>query len=79
MKTNDKTTSTFAMLDNGRQSTYKREDFAKKLKLKGYYRTINISSVKDKPENVKVNEIRLKIYDVDHKNEAKVGAYTLPK
>ena len=71
--------STFALLDNSSQRTLIREDLAKQLKRKGYSRTINISSIKDELESVKVKEISLKIYDVDHKNEVEVGAYTLPK
>ena len=45
MKNDDETIS---------QSTLIREDFVKQLKLKGYSRAINTSSIKDKPENVKV-------------------------
>ena len=70
MKNDDETIS---------QSTLIREDFVKQLKLKGYSRAINTSSIKDKPENVKVKEIHLKIYNMDHKNEVEVQAYTLPK
>ena len=79
MKNDGKTISTFALLDNGSQSTLIREDFAKKLKLKAYSRTINISSTEDELESAKVKEISLKIYDMDHKNEVEVKAYTLSK
>ena len=79
MKNDGKTISTFALLDNGSQSTLTREDFAKQLKLKAYSRTINISSIEDELESAKVKEISLKIYDMDHKNEVEVEAYTLPK
>ena len=79
MKNDGETISTFALLDNGSQSTLIREDFVKQLKLKGCSRTINISSIKDDLESVKVKEISLKIYDIDHKNEGEVEAYTLPK
>ena len=79
MKNDGETISTFAILDNGSQSTFIREDFAKQLKLKGYSRTINISNINDEPESVKVKEINLKIYGMDHKNEVGVEAYTLPR
>ena len=79
MKNDGQTISTFALLDNGSQSTLIREDFAKQLKLKGYSRTINITSIKDELESVKIKEISLKIYDMDHKNEVEVQAYTLSK
>ena len=79
MKNDAETISFFALLDNGSQSTLIREDFAKQLKLKGYSRTINISSTKDELESLKVKEISLKIYDMYHKNEVEVEAYTLPK
>ena len=71
--------STFALLDNSSQRTLIREDLAKQLKRKGYSRTINISSIKDELESVKVKEISLKIYHIDHKNEVEVEAYALPK
>ena len=79
MKNDGETISTFAILDDGSQSTFIREDFAKQLKLKGYSRTINISNINDEPESVKVKEINLKIYGMDHKNEVGVEAYTLPR
>ena len=47
MKNDGETIRTFALLDNGSQNNFIREDFAKQLKLKGYSRTINISSIKD--------------------------------
>ena len=55
-KNDSETISIFALLENGSQSTLIREDFAKQLKLKRYSRTINISSIKDEPESVKVKE-----------------------
>ena len=67
MKNDGETISTFAFLDNSSHSTLIREDFAKQLKLKAYSRTINISRIKDELESVKVKEISLKIYDMDHK------------
>ena len=79
MKDNGETISTFALLDNGNQSTLIRKDFARQLKRKGYFRVINISSIKDETESVKVKETSLKIYDMDHKSEVEVEAYTLPK
>ena len=79
MKNDGETIITSALLDNGSQSTLVREDFAKQLKLKGYSRTINISSTKDELESLKLKEISLKIYDMHHKNEVEVEAYTLPK
>ena len=66
MKNNGETIITSALLDNGSQSTLIREDFAKQLKLKRNFRTRNISSIKDELESVKVKEINLKIYDMDH-------------
>ena len=41
------------------------------MKLKGYSKT--------KGKFLKLKEIKLKIYDMDHKNEVEVEAYTLPK
>ena len=79
MKNDGETVITFALLDNGSQITLIREDFAKQLKLRGYSRTIKISSIKDEPETIIVKEISLKIYDMDHKNEVEVEARTLPK
>ena len=47
--------------------------------MKGNSRTINISSIKDELESVKIKEISFKIYNMDHKNEVEVEAYALPK
>ena len=74
MKNDGEEISTFTLLNNGNQSTLIREDFAKQLKLKEHSRTINISSIKDESESVKVKEISLKIHDMDHKNEVEVEA-----
>ena len=79
MKNDGETISTFSLLDNGNRSTLIRKDFARKLKLKGYFRAINIRSIKDETESVKVKGTSLKIYDMDHKNKLEVEAYTLPK
>ena len=79
MKNVGETISTFVFLDNGSQNTLIREYFVKQMKLKGYFRTINISSIKDELESVKVKEISLKIYDMDPKNEVEVKTYILPK
>ena len=49
------------------------------MKLKGYSRKTNKSSIKDELERVKVKEISLKIYNMDHKIEVEVEAYILPK
>ena len=59
--------STYALLDNGSQSSLIREDFAKSLNLKGTNVTVNISSIKDKGEEVKVKEFTLVISN--HKEE----------
>ena len=64
LKNDGETISTFALLGRGSQSILLREDFAKKVKLKGYSRTINISSKKE-------------IHKVIHKVE--VQGYTLSK
>ena len=69
MKNNSQTISIFTLLYNSSQSTLIREDFVKQMKLKEYSSTINISSINDEPESVKVKEISLNIYDMDHKNE----------
>ena len=69
VKNDGETISNFTLLVHDSQSTFIRENFIKQLKLKRYSRTINISSIKDEPEKVKVKEISLMIYDMDHKNE----------
>ena len=79
MKNDGEAISTFALLENCSQSNLTREHLAKKLKLKGYSRIINISSIKNEPESVKLKKISLKIYNMDQKNEVEVEAYTLPK
>ena len=61
MKTNvRKTPMTYALLDNGTQSTLTRDDFAKGLKLKGYKKTISSSSVIDEVEEVRVKQVTLR-------------------
>ena len=61
MKTNvRKTTMTYALLENGSQSTLTRDDFAKGLKLKGYRKTISSSSVIDEVEEVRVKQVTLR-------------------
>ena len=80
MKNDAETISIFALLDNRRLSTLIRENFAKQLKLKKYSRTIKQNKRwKDEPESVKVKKVSLKIYDIYHKNEVEVEAYTSPK
>ena len=59
-----RTTLTYALLDNGSQSTLIRDDFAQALKLKGYKKTISISSVIDEIEEVKTKEVSLRIQDM---------------
>ena len=51
---------TYALLDNGTQSTLTRDDFAKGLKLKGYKKTISSSSVIDEVEEVRVKQVTLR-------------------
>ena len=56
-----RTKKTYALLDNGSQSTLIRDEFAQGLKLKGYKKAISISSVIDELEEVKVKEVSLTI------------------
>ena len=67
-KTIDRRTRTYALLDNGSQSTLIRDDFAQGLKLKGYQKTISISSAIDEVEEVKVKEVSLRIQDMKEEN-----------
>ena len=52
---------TYALLDNGSQSSLIREDFARSLNIKGANVTVNISSIKDKGEEIKVKEFALTV------------------
>ena len=79
VKTIDGRTTTYALLDNGSQSTLIRSDFVKGSKLKGYKKTISISSAIDEVEEVKVEEVSLRIQDVKEENELHISALTLPK
>ena len=74
-----RTTTTYALLDNDRQSTLIRDDFAQGLNLKGCKKTISISSVIDEVEEVKVKEVSLRIQDMKKENELHMSALTLPK
>ena len=79
VKTIDGRTMTYALLDNGSQSTLIRSDFVKGSALKGYKKTISISSAIDEVEEVKVEEVSLRIQDVKEENELHISALTLPK
>ena len=48
-------------------------------KLKGYKKTISISSAIDEVEEVKVEEVSLRIQDAKEENELQISALTLPK
>ena len=54
---------TYALLDNGSESTLIRADFARKLKLNGKKRSINVSSIKDTGETVRVHEVAIEVRD----------------
>ena len=71
-----RTTTPYALLDNGSQSTFIRDDFAEGLKLKGYKKIISISSVIDEVEKVKVKEAFLRIQDMKEENELHISALT---
>ena len=79
VKTIDERTTTYALLDSGSQSTLIRSDFVKSSKLKGYKKTISISSAIDEVEEVKVEEVSLRIQDAKEENELQISALTLPK
>ena len=80
VKTTDgRTTRTYALLDSGSQSPLIRDDFAQGLKLKGYKKTVSISSVIDEVEEVKVKEVSLRIQDIKQENELHISALILPK
>ena len=80
VKTTDgRTTRTYALLDSGSQSPLIRNDFAQGLKLKGYKKTVSISSVIDEVEEVKVKEVSLRIQDIKEENELHISALILPK
>ena len=72
-------TTTYTLLDNDSQSTLIKDDFAQGLKLKGYKKTVSISSVIDEEEDVKVQEVSLRIQDMRENNELHISALTLPK
>ena len=55
--------STYALLDNGGESTLIQADFLKRLDLDGKTKSINISSIKDVEETIRVKEVKLKIVD----------------
>ena len=74
-----RTTTIYELLENGSQSTLIKDDFAKGLKLRGYKKTISISSVIDEYEEVKVKEVSLRIQDIKEENELYISALTLPK
>ena len=73
-----RTTTTYVLLDNDSQSTLIRDNFAQGLKLKGYKKTISVSSVIDEVE-VKVKEVSLRIQDIKEENELYISALTLSK
>ena len=80
VKTTDgRTTRTYALLDSGSQSPLIRDDFAQGLKLKGYKKTVSISSVIDEVEEVKVKEVSLRIQDIKQENKLHISALILPK
>ena len=75
-------TTTYALVDNGSQITLIRDGFVQGLKLKGYKKTISISSVIDEVheiEEVKVKEVSLRIQGMKEENELHISALTLPK
>ena len=53
VKTIGRRTTTYALVNNGSQITLIRDGFVQGLKLKGYKKTISISSVVDEVEEVK--------------------------
>ena len=75
----ERTTKTYALLNNDSQNTLIRDDFAKGLKLKSYKKTISISSVTDEVEEVKLKEVSLRIQDMKEENELHISPITLPK
>ena len=80
LKTIDgKTTNTYALLDNGSQSTFIKDDFTQGLKLRGYKKTASTSCVIDEVEEVKVKEVILRIHDMNEENKLHISALTLPK
>ena len=60
--------ATYALLDNGSQSTLIRNDFAQGLKPKDYKKTVSITSIIDEVEEVKVKEASLRIKEVKDEN-----------
>ena len=58
--------STYALLDSGSESTLVQEDFLKRLDLEGKTKLVNISSIRDAGETIRVKEVKLQI--VDHGN-----------
>ena len=76
---NNKSIETYALLDNGSQSTFLRQDIAKRLKLKGKERIISLTTVKDQSESVKVEEISLDVSSRDGKYRISVeSAFSTP-
>ena len=58
--------STYTLLDCGSESTLVQEDFLKRLDLEGKTKLVNISSIRDAGETIRVKEVKLQI--VDHGN-----------
>ena len=71
--------STFALLDNGSDTTVIREDLAKKLCLKGKPKPINLSTVKESTKEA-FKEVALNVSSVDGRNQYDVSqALVFPK
>lgn len=69
--------NTYALLDNGSQCTYIREDLTNQLELKGAKMKISISTVKS---THKQKELALTIFDINEDYELHIQkVFTMPK
>ena len=75
----DQSCSTFALLDNGSESTLLREDLQQKLGLKGELVDVTVGTFKDDPEFMRFYDVNFDIKSMDGKNCFKVeGGLVVP-
>ena len=71
--------STFALLDNGSESTLLRQDLSGKLGLKGKLVDVSVGTFKDEPEFMRFYDVKFGIASMDGKNRFQVdGGLVVP-
>ena len=76
---NERSYDTYALLDNGSQSTLLKKEVVDKLGLLGRKKAVNLSTIKDKSETVQVTEVALDVSARDGGNRITIdSAYVQP-